>query len=142
MRDADILYLFGFGLGYSEVRYSDMKAPGTHDPRQPLPLRLKLANIGVREAREVVQIYVQSAGPGDAPVKLAAFETVALGPGEQRELRLELQPRDLLATDQNGNRHPFTGPHRFIAAAAAPGSTARDLGAPEPVQALIDLRPE
>jgi len=119
-----------------------LKAPGTHDPRQPLPLHLTLANIGVREAREVVQIYVQSAGPGDAPVKLTAFETVALEPGEQRELRLELQPRDLLATDQNGNRHPFSGPHQFIAAAAAPGPTARDLGAPEPVQALIDLRPE
>ena len=136
MKEPDILYPFGFGLGYSAVRYCNLDAPAAHDPRKPLPLRLTLENTGNHEAREVVQVYLRSEA---MPVKLAGFASLVLAPGERRELTLTLQPRDLLNTDEEGRRHPFNGPCQLIAAAAAPGAPARDLGAPEPIMIPIEF---
>ena len=137
MKEADVLYPFGFGLGYTRVFYSDLQAPATHDPRQPLPLGLTLTNTGEREAREVAQVYLRPAD--SSSVKLAAFESLTIAPGEQRELRLFLDPRDLLTTEEDGQRHPLCGRFELIAAAAAPSIAARNLGAPAPITAIIDF---
>ncbi len=139
MKESDILYPFGFGLGYAAVRYSGLIVPDRHDSRQSMPLQLTIENIGKREVREVVQIYLRAIEGVDPPLKLAAFEALTVGPGESRKVALTIDPRDLLATDDDGTRHPIQGRFQVIAAAAAPGETALRLGAPVPVEAAVDF---
>ena len=75
------LYAFGWGLSYSHFLYANLSvAPRTLSPATPtaeVRLTLALAQ-GSPAGREVVQLYVGGALPGDPPKGLKGFSSVAL----------------------------------------------------------------
>ncbi|HWA89466.1 MAG TPA: glycoside hydrolase family 3 C-terminal domain-containing protein [Rhizomicrobium sp.] len=90
-------YPFGHGLSYTSFAFSDLKAPSSVKPGDPVAVSLKVANSGAREGSAVVQLYLRNdAAPVPMPLKaLKAFTRVTLKPGETRSVRLTLSPRDL-----------------------------------------------
>ncbi|WP_017619867.1 glycoside hydrolase family 3 C-terminal domain-containing protein, partial [Nocardiopsis gilva] len=86
---------FGHGLGYTTWSYDavDIAEPDTADALATV--RVRLTNTGERAGREVVQLYLAADHPGaDRPARrLAAFATVAAGPGEPAEAVLTVPRR-------------------------------------------------
>ncbi|HJA91124.1 MAG TPA: fibronectin type III-like domain-contianing protein, partial [Candidatus Jeotgalibaca merdavium] len=96
------LFPFGFGLSYSQVEYTEMKAKegaGKHY------VTIQVRNTGVYPTKEVVQLYVQDkAASVVRPVKeLRAFEKISLKPGETSEVAFELTDDLFSFIDNEGN---------------------------------------
>ena len=96
------LFPFGFGLSYSQVAYTEMKAKeeaGKHY------VTIQVTNTGVYPTKEVVQLYVQdNAASVVRPVKeLRAFEKISLNPGETSEVAFELTDDLFSFIDNEGN---------------------------------------
>lgn len=94
--DVPVRYPFGHGLTYTTFEYSGLRiSRGRLLPGDDLTVTIRLKNTGRRAGKEVVQVYVGA--PQTAlfmPVRaLAAFEKVALGPGESCDVRLTLPAR-------------------------------------------------
>jgi len=91
------LYPFGHGLSYTRFAYSDLRLDrGQVGVDATLTATVKLKNSGRRAGDEVVQLYLQPLQPRRerAVRELRGFQRVHLQPGEQRELRFTLVPRD------------------------------------------------
>src|SRR5882762_2205544 len=91
-------YPFGYGLSYTTFAYRDLllSAPRL-GPADPLKVTVTVANTGMREGTEVVQLYVRDEVASVArPVReLKGFRRLTLKPGEARPVELRLAVRDL-----------------------------------------------
>lgn len=93
------LYPFGYGLSYSEFRYSNFAVETTEVPLNgEIKVSLEVENIGRFEAEEVVQLYISRLYSSiTAPIReLKAFKKVSLKPGEKKKLTF-IVPTELLA---------------------------------------------
>lgn len=108
------LFPFGFGLTYSTVDYGPSQL-STHrlDWDDTLTITATLANTGLRDVEEVVQLYVHDRVASRVrPVReLKRFEKVAIKAGEVAEVRFTLTRDDLAFTTADG-RH-LAEPGRF-----------------------------
>lgn len=82
------LFAFGHGLSYTSFALSDAKLEGN-------TVTLRIKNTGALEGKEVVQLYV---APKNSAVvrpkkELKAFQKISLKPGEEKQLRFELDER-------------------------------------------------
>jgi beta-glucosidase len=98
------LYSFGYGLSYTEFKFSDLRI----DPVQiyqgvAVKVTVDIQNIGKRAGNETVQMYLHERyAPVSLPVKqLRGFEQVALNPGETKTITLTIRPEDLMLLDRD-----------------------------------------
>lgn len=98
-RGLDVAFPFGHGLSYTTFAYGDAAASVTADG--DIEVRVTVTNTGVREGREVVQVYTgRDASAVQRPVReLKAFATVELAAGESREVALTVRRADLAYWD-------------------------------------------
>jgi beta-glucosidase len=92
------LFLFGFGLTYTNFAYYDLEIESsTITPGQDLRLRVRVGNGGKREAVETVQLYTRDKVASVVrPVQeLKAFRRVRLRPGESKIVEFALPYEDL-----------------------------------------------
>jgi len=89
------LYPFGFGLSYTEFSYSNLKTLEAARAGDPLEIAVTVTNTGDRAGDEVVQVYLsdEKASTPRPQHQLVAFERVHLKKGEQKEVKLTLNPR-------------------------------------------------
>ncbi len=85
----DVLFPFGFGLSYTEFKYSDLKV---NIENEKVDIRFKIKNVGDVAGKEIVQIYVKKA---DSAVfrpdkELRDFAKVDLNPGEEKDVHIVL----------------------------------------------------
>jgi len=84
---------FGFGLGYTEVRYAAPRlSRGVAEAGQTVELRVRVENTGSRPTVETVQLYASDpvarvTRPGR---KLIDFRQVALDPGQRRTVSFRI----------------------------------------------------
>lgn len=93
MPDGLTRYPFGFGLGYSEIRYgSPSLSATTADVSQKIHLRLTIENTGKADAIETVQLYASDpVARITRPARfLIDFRQVTLSPGERREVSFQI----------------------------------------------------
>ena len=93
------LFPFGYGLSYTEFKYSDLKiTPKEVGPGGEVAVSFTLENVGTRAGAEVCQLYVRDIVASVArPVKeLKGFVKVELAPGEKVRVKFKL-PMELLA---------------------------------------------
>jgi beta-glucosidase len=99
---------FGSGLSYTTYRYSGLTLTKERlaGPSDALTASLTVTNAGARGGREAVLFFLtDEVGSITRPVrKLAHFEKVALGPGESRAVRFEIDPRRDLAFPDDAGR--------------------------------------
>lgn len=96
-RRSEVAFAFGHGLSYTTFAYSGLTVRPSPDGTR-LDVRVRVTNTGQRAGREVVQIY--SRGPADSRIarperELRGFAAVDLAPGEDAEVRVELDRTDL-----------------------------------------------
>jgi beta-glucosidase len=97
------LFPFGFGLGYTSFRLSDLALePARLEPGGTLGLSLTVENIGARAGSTVVQAYVcDLAASASRPEKeLKAFAKVPLEAGHTATVKLSLDMRSLAFFDE------------------------------------------
>ena len=84
-----VLYPFGFGLSYSEFRYSDLTVEANGDT---VEVRLCVENVSDKDGKEVIQLYVHEQTPAVyRPVReLKAFEKVLIKTHEKKQIVLTL----------------------------------------------------
>ena len=122
-KNLEPLFPFGFGLGYTKFRMSNLTAAvsGPNTVRCSVDVQ----NTGARAGAEVVQIY--AAPPADPlprpPRELKAFGKVFLQPGESKTLDLEIKIADLATWDPAAKKWRMpAGEYVFQA-----GDSSRDL---------------
>ena len=109
--EGDVLYPFGYGLGYSEMQYSELEVPEQLVAGRDLTVSVTLKNSGDFQAEQVTQLYVRMP---DAPVKtpnvsLKGFTRTALSQGEVAKVTLNVPAAELVYIDNDGNKVPYTG---------------------------------
>ncbi len=97
------LYPFGFGLSYSQFRYSDLRISGG----KTVTASFTVTNIGKHASADVPQLYAtMPEAHGGALRRLIGWSKLTLAPGESRRIRVTADPRLLAHFDdtQNGWR--------------------------------------
>lgn len=84
-----VLYPFGFGLSYSDFRYSDLQV---EDKGDCVEVRLWVENISDKDGKEVIQLYVHEKDPAVyRPLReLKAFDKVLIKAYEKKQVVLTL----------------------------------------------------
>ena len=88
-------YWFGHGRGYTDWMYAGIDAPGVIAAGEDAAVRVRVANIGDRRGKEVVQVYlVRPRSTVRRPaIWLAGFAVVTAGPGEVRDVDIRIAAR-------------------------------------------------
>jgi len=103
------LYPFGYGLGYTTSKLSDLKlSKTTAGPEDTLTATVTLENSGKRDGSEVVQIYAKEPqGKVIKPrVRLVAFQRVELKSGERKSVAIPVDVARMRYWDEA--KHAFT----------------------------------
>ena len=98
---------FGHGLSYTEFEYSNLQiSPEKAKSGETIKVSLDIKNIGKREGKEVVQLYVRDIESSlERPFKeLKGFKKIALRPGENKNIQFELKAEDLSFYDPSKKR--------------------------------------
>lgn len=96
------LFPFGYGLSYTTFAYTGMQlSKSTISDTEKLEVAVTVRNEGTRVGKEVIQLYVRDleASVIRPQKELKAFAKVALAPGEEKTVRLLLEPRDFAFYD-------------------------------------------
>jgi beta-glucosidase len=98
------LFPFGFGLSYTKFAFSNLKLDKDSSRSTPeIHVSVDVKNIGDREGKEVVQLYVQPPGLAiKRPKKeLKGFQKISLLPGEIKTVALTLSKLDCAYYDSS-----------------------------------------
>ena len=88
------LYSFGYGLSYTEFKYSDFEISSSSMTKDSkINASIKVTNTGNYKGEEVVQLYLRDiVGSIARPMKeLKGFEKIELNPGESKIVNFEIQ---------------------------------------------------
>lgn len=113
--DQEVLYPFGYGLGYGKTEITAYSMAATGDR---ITVTATVENTGeVYGDRQVVQVYLTSPeGRLEQPlVKLCAFaKTKLLAPGEAETLTLEFRLSDAASFDESTHSYVLEQGHYFV----------------------------
>jgi beta-glucosidase len=128
------LYPFGYGLSYTTFAYEalNLGAPSVKADGD-VQVTVKVKNTGKHASDEVVQMYVQHLGSAvERPqLELKGFERVRIEPGAEKNVVLDLKPRDLAYWDTAAHLWRVEKePIRILA-----GGSSAEL----PVQAILQI---
>jgi beta-glucosidase len=102
--EGEPLYPFGYGLSYTQFRYSGLKLDRSSVPRDgELNVSVTVKNVGSRAGDEVVQLYVRSQDTTyPRPLReLRGFERINLEKGTEQRVSFSLVPgKDLTRYDE------------------------------------------
>ncbi len=94
----DPVYPFGYGIGYSNFTYSDVKlSAASLKGNETLTASVNVTNTGNYDGKEVVQLYIHDVvGSVTRPVKeLKGFQKVDIKAGETKTVTFTITPEDL-----------------------------------------------
>ncbi len=92
------LYPFGYGLSYTQFKYSDFQiSPEKGGIESSIKVSFKLKNTGSLKGDEIVQLYVNDevSSVTQYVLQLRGFDRISLEPGEEKEVAFILEPDDL-----------------------------------------------
>lgn len=114
------LFPFGFGLSYTQFRYSDLRIAGG----KRLSATFTVRNRGRRQGADVAQLYATVPGAdGHAMRRLVGWSKVVLEPGQSKTVTIAIDPRLLANFDERHTLwHVAAGNYRFDL-----GASSRDL---------------
>jgi beta-glucosidase len=94
------LFPFGFGLSYTTFAYSKLKTASDNG----LTVTFTVKNTGRRAGEETAQVYLTlPASTNEPPRRLVGWTKTALGPGEEKNVTVKVEPRivSVFSTDKN-----------------------------------------
>ena len=125
------LYTFGYGLSYTTFSYRGLRVPKKAiNAGDPLITEVTVANIGMRDGDEVVQLYLSFPDVPGAPLHaLRGFKRVHLKSGESQNVRFELKDRDLSMVTEAGEPIIAEGKYSLSIGGGQPATGAPTLSA-------------
>jgi len=120
--DAKPLYPFGYGLSYSEFKYSDLKVATSGKGRNTkIEISLKVSNTSKVDGDEVIQLYIRDmVSTVLSPVKqLRAFERVSIKAGKTKTVQFELLPKELSLFDTEMKQKVQAGEFKLMIGASS-----------------------
>lgn len=93
-----VLFPFGYGLSYTNFKYSNMKVSDTTFSKNgSIQVSVDVTNIGSMQGKEVVQMYLgNKINSVTTPVMaLKGFDKIGLKPGETRTVKFIIKPEDI-----------------------------------------------
>jgi len=139
------LYPFGYGLSYTEFRYSGLglssRRIGTDET---LMVAAEVENIGSRAGDEVVELYVSDLEASVTVPRwsLRGFKRLRLEPGERRQIAFELTPRQLALIDEEGRCILEPGRFRVYLGGSQPDARSISLTGATPLSADFEVTGE
>jgi len=114
------LYPFGFGLSYTQFRYSDLRISGG----KTVTASFTVTNTGKRAGADVPQLYATVSGAKRGTLRrLIGWNKITLAPGASRRVRIVADPRLLARFDEAQHGwHINPGAYRIEL-----GASSRDL---------------
>ena len=115
------LYPFGYGLSYTNFRYSGLKVASTVKAGDQLGVDAVVTNTGKQAGDAVAQLYLNFPNVPGVPLRaLRGVSRVTLKPGESRKVHFELSPRDLSSVTPNGDRVVAIGDYKISVGGGQP----------------------
>eukprot|EP00767_Chilomastix_cuspidata_P001346 gnl/Chilomastix_cuspidata/1457.p1 GENE.gnl/Chilomastix_cuspidata/1457~~gnl/Chilomastix_cuspidata/1457.p1 ORF type:complete len:721 (-),score=167.76 gnl/Chilomastix_cuspidata/1457:5-1936(-) len=130
----DVQFPFGFGLTYTRFALTHfafcpektaLRVNATPAPSGPVELSVDVENVGPRDGKEVVQVYLSKVSPGPElfPPKLISFSKIDLSKGEKARVPLTVDLEVLRIWDESTHAWAcMEGEYRLAA-----GTSSRDL---------------
>jgi beta-glucosidase len=112
-RKLGVAYPFGYGLGYTTFRVSDLRL----EPGSDAVVSVALTNTGSRAGSAAPQLYVgmPEHGVDQPPLQLKGFERMRLAPGETKRVSFTLDERAFSHWDSRAGRWAVTaGCYRIV----------------------------
>jgi beta-glucosidase len=137
------LYPFGFGLSYSQFKYSELQLDKTTVALgDSLHLSLTLTNSGASDSAEVAQFYLSDIHASSiVPLHhLIGFERVHLKAGESKALHFTLTPEKMSFYNDDGKLTLEPGEFKLEVGGCSPSQRGQDLGASKPVTAVFEVK--
>lgn len=121
------LYPFGFGLSYTQFRYSDLQiSPSTAPAGAPIQVSVQVQNVGQCAGDEVTQLYLTDV-KASAPVpirQLCGFQRTHLTPGQAQTLTFTLESEQFSLITDDGQRYIEPGLFAVSVGGCQPGYEA------------------
>ncbi|HEX4998060.1 MAG TPA: glycoside hydrolase family 3 C-terminal domain-containing protein [Terriglobia bacterium] len=118
------LYPFGYGLSYTTFAYRNLKVPSEVKIGAEAKISVEVENTGMMAGEEVAQLYIKGAGGSLDPVhSLAAFERIALKPGERKTVQLTVRPEQMVRFGKDNKRAIEAGSLEFSVGGGQPGKS-------------------
>jgi len=138
----EALYPFGFGLSYTNFKYSDLKlSKKIISKNQSAQIEVTVTNTGKLKGDEVVQLYITHDGKTYAPLyALKGIKRIAIEPGISAKLSFALTPGLLNLIDEKGNSVFTSGAVKIIVGGSSPGNRSEQLGSAKPVVTTLTLK--
>lgn len=117
--EGEPLYRFGYGLSYTNFKYSKLKVRGDE-------ISVDVKNAGKVAGDEVVQLYVSDveASVPVPKVHLAGFKRIHLKPGQVKTVKFTLKPAQLMCYDDTGKAFLEPGQFRISVGGGQPDDPA------------------
>lgn len=124
------LYPFGYGLTYTSFAYSDLQIEGGGitaaevEAGKEVKVSFTVTNTGSAFGEETAQVYLRDIVSSTVKPKkqLAAFEKIALAPGESRRVEFGIGRRQMRTLDRSFSWHVEPGAFRVMV-----GDNAEDI---------------
>ncbi|HEX5236248.1 MAG TPA: glycoside hydrolase family 3 C-terminal domain-containing protein [Silvibacterium sp.] len=126
----DALYKFGYGLSYTDFKYSSLKLSSSRiEAGDDLRVEADVRNSGSLAGDEVVEVYVTPPQGARAPLQeLEGFARIYLEPEETQRVSFTLHPRQLSVVDAQGNRSVSPGQYSIFIGGNQPSPSSGVLG--------------
>ncbi|MFC0779635.1 glycoside hydrolase family 3 C-terminal domain-containing protein [Flavobacterium sp. HJSW_4] len=100
------LYPFGFGLSYTNFKYSNLKLPKTLNSETDFKVSVDVTNTGDRDGDEVAELYIkdEKASTPRPICQLEGFERIHLKKGETKTVTFTITPRQLSMINKKNQR--------------------------------------
>lgn len=101
----EALFPFGHGLSYTTFTYGQAKlAKPVVKTGNSVELTIPVTNTGKYDGEEVIQVYLNRPADVEGPSKtLRAFQRVFLKAGQKQDVKIQLNPDELVWFDTNSN---------------------------------------
>ena len=126
------MYPFGFGLSYSQIKFSDLNfSDDIFKIGNSMTVSLQVENISDKYTEQVIQMYITQPDSNyiNPKFSLKQFKRIFLGPREKKIITFLLTSQMLESFDVNGNSKLQTGTYKITIGNSSPGIRSKQLGA-------------
>jgi beta-glucosidase len=139
--DAEPLYPFGFGLGYSRLNYGLALSATRMAAGGEVIAQATVANPTSRPATESVQCYLKPPRVSQESPRavLVDFQKLEVPAGGSVTVTFRLGSSSFAQVDASGRPAHVPGRYEIVVGSSSPGARSLALGAPDPATAEVTL---